>query len=98
MNHRCFQAPPRTFAWPAGGNPAHKAAAATAKIAQTINKPGGAAREAFDAFSSSLLYSRRQAHEIIAEEGERAASISGTAFLYRDFRPAWQEGIRLSKE
>jgi predicted adenine nucleotide alpha hydrolase (AANH) superfamily ATPase len=51
----------------------------------------------FDFFTSSLLYSRRQAHASIAEEGEKAAQRVGTAFLYRDFRPTWQEGIRLSK-
>jgi len=55
-------------------------------------------RECFDAFTSSLLYSRRQAHTIIAEEGEKAARRCGTAFLYRDFRPVWQEGIQLSKQ
>jgi len=55
-------------------------------------------RECFDAFTSSLLYSRRQAHTIIAEEGEKAARRFGTTFLYRDFRPAWQEGISLSKQ
>ena len=56
-----------------------------------------AGSEGFDAFTSSLLYSRRQAHAIIAEEGEEAARRFGAAFLYRDFRPAWQEGILLSK-
>jgi predicted adenine nucleotide alpha hydrolase (AANH) superfamily ATPase len=56
-----------------------------------------AGQEGFDAFTSSLLYSQRQAHAIIAEAGI-AAQGSKTAFLYRDFRPAWQEGIRLSKE
>jgi predicted adenine nucleotide alpha hydrolase (AANH) superfamily ATPase len=56
------------------------------------------AKDGFDVFTSSLLYSRRQAHAIIAEEGEKAARRFGTAFLYRDFRPAWQEGIRLSKQ
>jgi len=56
-----------------------------------------AKREGFDAFTGSLLYSRHQAHGMIAEEGERAARRSGTAFLYRDFRPAWQEGVRLSR-
>jgi len=54
--------------------------------------------EGFNAFTSSLLYSRRQAHTIIAEEGEKAARRYGTKFLYRDFRPAWQEGIQLSKQ
>ena len=56
-----------------------------------------AAGEGFDAFSSSLLFSRRQAHAVIAEEGEQAARRAGAAFLYRDFRPAWREGIELSK-
>jgi len=56
-----------------------------------------AEQEHFDAFTSSLLYSRHQAHSIIAEEGEKAAKCLDTAFLYRDFRSAWQEGIRLSK-
>ena len=57
-----------------------------------------AEQEHFDAFSSSLLYSRRQAHAIIAEEGEKAARRYNTVFLYRDFRPAWQEGIDLSRQ
>ena len=56
-----------------------------------------AAQEGFDAFTSSLLSSRRQAHAIVVEEGEEAARRCGTVFLYRDFRPAWQEGIELSK-
>jgi predicted adenine nucleotide alpha hydrolase (AANH) superfamily ATPase len=57
-----------------------------------------AGQEGFDAFSSSLLYSRHQAHEMIAGEGEKAARRFGTAFLYRDFRSARQEGNRLSKQ
>ena len=51
----------------------------------------------FDAFSSSLLYSRYQHHETIVEEAERAAALASSHFLYRDFRPFWQEGIELSK-
>ena len=57
-----------------------------------------AGKEGFDAFTSSLLYSQHQAHGIVAEEGGEAARRAGTAFLYRDFRPAWQEGIHLSKQ
>ena len=57
----------------------------------------------FDAFSTSLLYSRHQRHELIREEGERAAALlapDGThdAFVYRDFRDGWEEGIALSKD
>lgn len=57
-----------------------------------------AAEHGFDAFTSSLLYSRYQNHEQIRSAGERAAERHGVRFLYEDFRPGWQEGIRLSKE
>jgi len=66
----------------------------------------------FDAFTSSLLYSRYQRHELIREEGEKAAALvappgqgepvktvdAAPRFLYMDFRPGWQEGINISKE
>ncbi len=60
----------------------------------------------FDAFTTSLLYSRHQQHEAIREIGE-SVSASGdyaaenghrASFLYRDFRPYWQAGIDRSKE
>jgi len=57
-----------------------------------------AAREGFDAFSAALLYSRYQKHEEIRELGEQIGREYGVAFHYQDFRPGWQEGIRLSKE
>jgi predicted adenine nucleotide alpha hydrolase (AANH) superfamily ATPase len=57
-----------------------------------------AKKQGFDAFTSSLLYSRRQNHEDMKEAGEKAAAQYGAAFLYRDFRPLWQEGINASKE
>ena len=58
-----------------------------------------AARElGFDAFSSSLLYSRYQNQEHIRAAGERAAERHGIRFHYEDFRQGWQEGIRVSKE
>ena len=57
-----------------------------------------AAELGFDAFSSSLLYSRYQNHEHIRTAGERAAERYGIRFHYEDFRPGWQEGIRVSKE
>lgn len=52
----------------------------------------------FAAFTSSLLYSRYQHHELIVAEAERAARLFGVPFLYRDFREYWQEGIDFSKE
>lgn len=57
-----------------------------------------AAEHGFDAFSASLLYSRFQRHDEIRELGEQAAQEYGVKFYYEDFRPGWQEGIRLSKE
>ena len=58
-----------------------------------------AARErGFEAFTSSLLYSRRQDHEGMRKAGEKAAATWGVTFLYQDFRPHWQEGIAASKE
>jgi len=51
-----------------------------------------------DAFSSTLLYSRYQNHEQIVAAAERAAERHGVRFFHEDFRPGWQEGIRLSKE
>lgn len=52
----------------------------------------------FDAFSSSLFYSRYQDHELMRVKAEDASRNYGIDFLYRDFRPGWQEGIRRSKE
>lgn len=57
-----------------------------------------AAAGGYDAFSSSLFYSRYQNHALMQQEAEAAALRHGIAFLYRDFRPGWQEGIRRSKE
>ena len=55
-------------------------------------------RHGFDAFSSSLLYSRYQNHTLIRQCGEELAREYGIPFLYQDFRSGWQEGIRASKE
>ncbi len=57
-----------------------------------------AAERGFDCFTSSLLYSRYQKHDIIRSLGERAGQKYGVSFHYDDYRRGWQEGIRLSKE
>lgn len=57
-----------------------------------------AARHGFAAVTTSLLYSRRQRHEEIAALGLDLAGEYGVEFLYRDWRPDWQQGIELSKE
>lgn len=48
-------------------------------------------------FSTSLLYSRYQPHDFICQKGEEIAAASGLEFVYRDFRPYWQEGIDISR-
>jgi predicted adenine nucleotide alpha hydrolase (AANH) superfamily ATPase len=52
----------------------------------------------FDAFTAALLYSRYQKHDEIRALGEQAGREYGVPFHYEDFRPGWQEGIKLSKE
>lgn len=56
-----------------------------------------AARHGFDAFTSTLLYSRYQNHALIRQCGEELAKLYGIPFLYQDFRSGWHEGIRESK-
>lgn len=57
-----------------------------------------AKRGKFDAWSTTLLYSRYQRHDLIQEIGESLAAETGVPFFYRDFRELWGEGIKLSKE
>jgi len=57
-----------------------------------------ATERGFEAFSASLLYSRYQKHDEIRELGEQIGREYSVPFFYQDFRPGWQEGIRLSKE
>ncbi|HKJ04897.1 MAG TPA: epoxyqueuosine reductase QueH [Geopsychrobacteraceae bacterium] len=60
------------------------------------------AREAavagFEAFSTTLLYSRYQKHDAIVAFGRDLAEEYNLIFHYEDYRSGWQEGIRLSKE
>jgi predicted adenine nucleotide alpha hydrolase (AANH) superfamily ATPase len=56
-----------------------------------------AAENGYDAFTSSLLYSRYQNHDAIRSFGEELARHYGLTFLYEDFRTGWQEGIKMSK-
>lgn len=57
-----------------------------------------AKRGRFDCFSSTLLYSKFQQHDVIRETGEAIAGLTGIPFLYRDFRDGWKEGVVKSKE
>ena len=52
----------------------------------------------FDAFTTSLLVSPYQSHELLISEAEAAAGLHGVKFHYEDFRPGWQEGQGISRE
>ena len=52
----------------------------------------------FDAFSTSLLYSRFQKHDMIVNLAERLAAKYRISFFYVDFRTGWQKGIELSRK
>ena len=61
----------------------------TARVA----KEGG-----FAGFTTTLLYSKFQKHDIIREVGERLGREVNIPFVYLDFRAGWQEGVSLSRE
>ena len=56
-----------------------------------------AKRGKFDYFSTTLLYSKHQKHELIRSMGESIGKSTGVKFLYQDFREGWKEGIECSK-
>ncbi len=56
-----------------------------------------ARRGKFDYFTSTLLQSKFQKHEMIRSIGESLGKSYGVTFLYRDFREGWKEGIETSK-
>ncbi len=56
------------------------------------------AKEAgYDSFTTTLLYSIYQKHEMIKEIGESAGKSAGIPFFYQDFRKGWREGVDESK-
>jgi predicted adenine nucleotide alpha hydrolase (AANH) superfamily ATPase len=52
----------------------------------------------FDYFSTTLLYSKHQKHDLIRSMGDSIGKSAGIPFLYQDFREGWQEGIECSKQ
>ncbi len=63
------------------------------KYAAIVAKKGD-----FDAFTTTLLYSKFQNHQLIKEIGKSVAKENDIKFYYEDFREYWKEGIELSKE
>ena len=52
----------------------------------------------FRRFTSSLLISPYQKHELIRLTGEKIAAEFGLEFYYEDFRPLFREGQRMARE
>ena len=57
-----------------------------------------AKRGKFDVFTTTLLVSPYQKHELIKKIGEEAAQKYGIDFLYLDFRLGYKEGVEKSKQ
>lgn len=52
----------------------------------------------FDAFSTTLLYSKYQQHSQLKSLCEKLSTRHNIHFYYQDFREGWQIGVDLSKE
>ena len=57
-----------------------------------------ASENGFDKFTSTLLASTYQKHDLIAQTAQKAAEKYGVEFLYRDFRPNFHAGNALARE
>lgn len=57
-----------------------------------------AAENGFDGFTTTLLYSRYQNHDLLIDRCEKLAQTHSLRFVYEDFRLGWQQGIDLSIE
>lgn len=51
-----------------------------------------------DAFTSTLLVSKHQDHELVKRIGEEVAKEHGTKFYYEDFRPLCEESLQEIKD
>ncbi len=67
----------------------HKRLEATAQVAK---------HGKFDAFTTTLLYSKFQNHELICDIATSLSKDYGVKFYYEDFRVGWKEGIEISKK
>ena len=56
-----------------------------------------AKKNSFDQFSSTLLQSTHQNHQLIKETGEKIGKEIGISFYYEDFRQGWRKGVEVSK-
>ncbi len=52
----------------------------------------------FDAFTTSLLVSPYQKHDLLREIGQSIGMQRGIEFYYKDFRPGWSRTREMSRE
>lgn len=57
-----------------------------------------AAANGFDAFTTSLLVSPYQKHDLVRQLGEKYAKEYGVEFYYKDFRPGFRQGQQEARE
>lgn len=57
-----------------------------------------AMRGKYDSFSTTLLYSIYQKHDMIKDLGNDIGKKYGVEFIYRDFRKGWEEGRARARE
>lgn len=57
-----------------------------------------AAEQGYESFSTTLLFSPYQNHDLICETARQVAEQYHLAFLYRDFRPLFREGQKAARE
>ena len=57
-----------------------------------------AAERGFESFTTTLLISPYQNHELIVAVAKEAAAAHGVTFLYRDFRPTFKEGQQIARD
>lgn len=63
-----------------------------------LARTAAAARElSCDAFTTTLLISPHQKHDLVREAGEQAAAASGPVFLYTDLRKRYSDSRHITK-
>jgi predicted adenine nucleotide alpha hydrolase (AANH) superfamily ATPase len=56
-----------------------------------------ARRGHYDAFTTTLLFSKHQRHDRIRDVAQEEARVRGVRFLYHDFREGWKEGTQRAR-
>ena len=84
-----------TLTWPASPEPGRCVACYQTRMDAAA---AHAAENGFEAFSTTLLISPYQRHDLLCETAEETARRHGVRFLYRDFRPLFREGQAEARE